>query len=83
MEEKAEGYLKMIIRNHLASVRGVDPVDISPEEVDTMYKTDSLPGHRLLQVPIVSTINGKKSPAIVCSIQDIETGYEYYSNVVR
>lgn len=82
MENKAEGYLKLIIRNWLASDREVYPVDISDEEIDTVYKTDGLPGYHILQVPIVSIVNGKEVPAIVCSIKDVETGFEYYSNVV-
>jgi hypothetical protein len=83
LNEKAARYLKIIIRNSLANSRGLNPVDISDDEVNAVYENDALPGYKLHQQVITGYVNGREEQSIVAAIIDIETGDWYYSQSIR
>ena len=76
-------YMLNIVRNHMASQRGINPVDVDMSEVIEKYENDSLDGYKIKEVEITSYENGKEVKSVVCSLVDRCTGYEYYSNVIE
>ena len=76
-------YMLTIIRNHLSSERGINPVDVDLEEVIEKYENDSLPKYRIKETEITSYENGKEIKSVVCGLIDRNTGYEYNSNVIE
>ena len=83
IEETAKGYLKMVIKNCLANDRKVNPCDISDEEVENVYETNSLPGYRIHQAKLTGYVNGKEKISIVVALIDIETEEWYYSQSIN
>lgn len=83
LEKRAKAYLSLIIRNDLSNQRNCYPSDITDEEIEHIYNTDSLPGSTIHQSSIVSIVNGKEETSIVCAIVSRETGEWYYSNVIK
>ena len=78
MEEKAANYLKGIIKNCLANNRKLNPCDISDEEVEAVYTTNSLPGYKLHQEKVAGYVNNKKVVSIVTSIIDIKQSIFFF-----
>ena len=76
-------YMLNIVRNHMASQRGINPVDVDMSEVIEKYENDSLDGYKIKEVEITSNVNGKEVKSVVCSLVDRSTGYDYYSNVIE
>ena len=76
-------YMLTIVRNHMASQRGVNPADVDMNEVIEKYENDSLEKYKIKEIEITSYENGKEVKSVVCSLVDRNTGYEYYSNVIR
>lgn len=83
MENRAESYLKIIIKNQLANMRNVYPSDISTKEIDDVYETDGLPGFTLHQSTVTSWVNGKQESSVVAAIIDKKTGEWYYTHVLK
>ena len=73
----------MIVRNHMASQRGVNPADVDMSEVIEKYENDSLEKYKIKEIEITSYENGKEVKSVVCSLVNRSTGYEYYSNVIE
>ena len=78
-----EKYMTMIIRKVLANQRGVYPVDVKDEEVMEVYKNDSLEKYKIQEVEVKRYVNGKEELVVVCGLVDRNTGYDYYTNVIK
>ena len=76
-------YMTNIIRKVVANQRGVNPIDVSLEEVLEIYKNDGLEKYRIRQTEITSFENEQEVHSVVCSLVDRVTGYEYYGNVIE
>ena len=76
-------YMLIIIRNEMASQRGVNPVDVEMSEVIETYENDSLEKYKIKEVEITSYENDKEVKSVVCGLVDRSTGYEYDSNVIE
>lgn len=76
-------YMTNTIRKVVANQRGVNPIDVSLEEVMEIYKNDGLENYRIKQVEVTSFVNGQEVKSVVCSLVDRVTGYEYYGNVIE
>lgn len=76
-------YMLTIVRNHMATERGVNPVDVDMNEVIERYENDSLEQYKIKEVEVTSYENGKEVKSVVCGLIDRVTGYEYYGNVIK
>ncbi len=78
-----EKYMTMIIRKVLANQRGVNPVEVKDEEVMEVYKNDSLEKYKIQEVEVTGYVNDKEEHVVVCGLVDRNTGYDYYTNVIK
>lgn len=76
-------YMLTIVRNHMATERGVNPVDVDMNEVIERYENDSLEQYKIKEVEVTSYENGKEVKSVVCGLIDRVTGYEYCGNVIK
>lgn len=75
-------YMTRIIRDYMASQRGINPVDVDMNEVIEAYENDSLEDYKIKEVEIISYENGKEVKSVLCSLVDRSTGDEYNCNVI-
>ena len=78
-----QNYMTNIIRNEVASQRGVNPVDVHLREIGEIYENDSLEKYKIKEVVITSYVNGQEVHSVVCGLTDRVTGYSYYDNVIE
>lgn len=78
----ARNYMLMVIRNHMASQRGINPADVDMNEVIEAYENDSLVDYKIKEDEITSYENGKEVKSVLCSLVDRSTGDEYNCNVI-
>ena len=76
-------YMLTIVRNYMASQRGVNPADVDMNEVIERYENDSLEKYKIKEVEITSYENDKEVKSVVCGLVDRSTGYEYCGNVIE
>ena len=76
-------YMLKIVRNEMASQRGVNPVDVEMSEVIETYENDSLEKYKIKEVEITGYVNGIEIKSVVCGLVDRSTGYEYDGNVIE
>ena len=76
-------YMLTIVRNHMASQRGVNPADVDMNEVIEKYENDSLEKYKIKEIEITSYENDKEVKSVVCGLVDRSTGYEYCGNVIE
>ena len=83
MDSRMKTYAFIIIKNHLASLRGVYPVDITDEEAQQCWDDKQVADLEIrISNPFPSYSNGFKSMNQTIAFVD-KGGYWYYDKVFR